>query len=325
MKRQLGQSGLEVSAIGMGCWAIGGPWTIHRQQAGWGEADDGESIRAIQRALEMGIDFFDTAANYGCGHSERVLGRALAGSRDRVVLATKFGYLVDETAKNVEFYGGVQDSDEVVGNLRRDCEASLRRLNTDYIDLYQFHINGYPPEKAAAVRDALEELVAEGKIRFYGWSTDNPAGARVFAEGRHCASIQHTLNVTQDAPAMLAVCDEFGLASINRGPLARGALTGKYTAEARFPQDDLRSRDGVRREWLVQNLEKLEVIREVLTRDGRTLAQGALAWILARHGRTVPIPGIRSVAQATENAAAMRFGPLRVDQMEEIERLLGRS
>lgn len=124
---------------------------------------------------------------------------------------------------------------------------------------------------------------------------------------------------------MLAICDEFGLASIDRGPLSRGALTGKYTADAGFPQDDLRSRDSVRRDWLVRNVEKLAAIREVLTRDGRTPAQGALAWILARHGRTIPIPGIRNAAQAEENAAAMRFGPLRGDRMGEIERLLGRS
>ena len=324
MKRKLGRSGVEVSAMGMGCWAIGGPWTIHGHQAGWGEVDDNESIRAIHSALDMGVNFFDTAANFGSGHSEVVLGRALADRRDQVVMATKFGYEVDEAAKTVKYYDDDENSDQVVTHLRRDCEASLRRLNTDYIDLYQFHINNYSPAKAGAVRDVLEELVSEGKVRFYGWSTDQPEAARVFAEGEHCVAVQHRLNVVMDAPDVLAVCDEFGLASINRGPLARGALTGKYTADSEFPQNDLRYGDSFRNGWIVPTLEKLGAIREILTSNGRTLPQGALAWIWGRNEKTIPIPGIRTVAQARENAAAMQFGPLSDEQMTEIEQLLGR-
>jgi len=309
----------------MGCWAIGGPWTIHGNQAGWGEVDDQESIRAIHCALDLGVNFFDTAANYGCGHSEHVLGQALKGRRDQAVIATKFGYAVDEEAKTVEDYGTELNSNEVVDNLRQDCETSLRRLDTDYIDLYHFHINSYAPAKAAAVRDELEQLVAEGKIRFYGWSTDNVEGARVFAEGDHCIAIQHRLNVVMDAPEMLALCDESGLASINRGPLARGLLTGKYSAASTFPQNDLRGRDRFRDIWLTPTLEQLGLIREILTSDGRTLPQGALAWIWARSERTIPIPGIRTVAQAEENAAAMQFGALSDEQMTQIDQLLGRK
>ena len=293
-------------------------------QAGWGDVDDDESIHAIHRALELGVTFFDTAANYGSGHSERVLGRALAGRRDQVVIATKFGYLVDEETRRVEFYDDDLNSDQVVSRLRQDCEASLRRLGIDCIDLYQFHINDYSPAKAVAVRDALEELVADGRIRFYGWSTDHAEGARVFAKGKHCVAIQHDLNVIKDAPEVLAVCEEFGLASINRSPLVRGAITGKYTADSKFQSNDLRHRDYFRQQWLGPTLEKLDALREILTSGGRTLAQGALAWIWARSARTIPIPGIRSVAQATENAEAMRFGPLSDDSMREIERLLGR-
>jgi aryl-alcohol dehydrogenase-like predicted oxidoreductase len=324
MQRPLGSSGVQVSAIGMGCWAIGGPWLMRGNQAGWGDVDDDESIRAIHRALELGVTFFDTAANYGSGHSERILGRALAGRRDQVVLATKFGYRVDKENRRVDFYDDDPNSDQVVIHLRQDCAASLRRLGTDYIDLYQFHINNYSPAKAPAVRDALEELVAEGKIRFYGWSTDYPEGARVFAEGKHCVAIQHDLNVIMDAPKMLAVCEEFGLASVNRSPLVRGAITGKYTADSKFQPNDLRHRDYFRQQWLGPTLEKLDALREILTSDGRTLAQGALAWIWARSARTIPIPGIRNVAQATENANAMNFGALSDDQMRQIEQLLGR-
>ena len=325
MKRKLGRSHLEVSGLGMGCWAIGGPWTIHGNQAGWGEVDDRESIRAIHRALDLGINFFDTAANYGSGHSEKVLGEALKGHRDRVVIATKFGYLVDEQAKTVSYYEDDLNSDQVVANLYRDCEDSLRRLNTDYIDLYQLHVNGYQPEKAATVRDTLEQLVAEGKIRFYGWSTDRIEGARIFAEGKHCVGIQHRLNVVMDAPEMLALCAEHGLASINRGPLARGILTGKYSVNSQFSQNDLRDRDAFRDRWLVPILGKMEHIREILTSNGRTLAQGALAWIWSRSEYTIPIPGIRTESQAKENAAAMEFGALNEEQMLQIDQLLNES
>jgi aryl-alcohol dehydrogenase-like predicted oxidoreductase len=324
MKRLLGRSGIEASAMGMGCWAIGGPWIINGKQAGWGDVDDEESIRAIRRALDLGITLFDTAANYGAGHSERILAQALADRRDEVVIATKFGYEVDDGNRRVVLYDGEVDSDKVIKYVRRDCEASLRRLGVDCIDLFQLHVNGYPPEKAPRVRDELEALVAAGKIRFYGWSTDHPESARVFAQGEHCVAIQHQMNVIHDAPEVLDVCKTFDLASINRGPLARGMLTGKYAPDAQFPEQDLRHREGFRENWLVPATEALEKVGDILTSEGRTLAQGALAWVWARSERTIPIPGIRTVAQAEENAKAMAFGPLTAEQMAEIDRLLGR-
>ena len=146
MQRKLGRSGIDVSAMGIGCWAIGGPWTMGDRQAGWGVVDDNESIRALHAAFERGVTFYDTAANYGAGHSEVILGRAFADRRDKVVIATKFGYKVDEAAQHVELYGPDEASSDVAGHLRADCEASLRRLNTDIIDLYQFHVNAFPPE-----------------------------------------------------------------------------------------------------------------------------------------------------------------------------------
>ena len=324
MQRKLGHSDITVSAMGMGCWAIGGPWTMGENPAGWGDVDDDESIRAIHAALDHGITFFDTAANYGAGHSEHILARAFEGRRDQVVIATKFGYAVDEAAKNVTMYGDPKTGD-VVTPLKADCDASLRRLNTDYIDLFQFHVNEYDPEKAAPVRDALEDLVREGKIRYYGWSTDFPAGARVFAQGEHCVSIQNNMNVIHDAPEILAVCDEFNLASINRGPLGMGLLTGKYTKAAQFPVNDVRNAQWFRESFFDQILDNLPAIRDVLTSEGRSLAQGALAWLWARSEHTIPIPGIRTVAQSKENAAAMQFGPLRDAQMRQIEALLGRA
>jgi aryl-alcohol dehydrogenase-like predicted oxidoreductase len=323
--RKLGRSGIEISAMGMGCWAIGGPFWSGETPLGWGEVDDEESIRAIHAAVEMGVNFFDTADVYGAGHSERVLARAFAGKRDQVVIATKFSNVFDETSKQVT------GSDASPDHIRRACEASLRRLNTDYLDLYQFHDNGYPPDQAVPIRETLEELVKEGKIRAYGWSTDFEDRAMVFAEGEHCTSIQLQLNVLDDNPAVIRVCEDHDLAAINRGPLAMGLLTGKYTTETKPSSDDVRGekapewmsffKDGKPNpEWLM----KIEAVKEILTSDGRTLAQGALVWLWGRSGKTIPIPGFRTVEQVKENCGALDHGPLTKKQMEEIAGILGR-
>ncbi|GAA2717574.1 aldo/keto reductase [Micromonospora olivasterospora] len=236
------------------------------------------------------MTLFDTASNYGAGHSERVLGRALAGRRDRAVIATKFGNRADE--------------------------ATREWTGTDAAPAYA----------ALDLVDTLEGLVAQGKIRAYGWSTDNPDSARAFAgAGPHCAAVQHDESVLLDNPATFAVCDELDLASINRGPLAMGLLTGSDRAVGR---DDVR---GMAPDWLVWFTDgrptpewsaRVARIRDALTADGRTLAQGALGWLLARSPRTVPIPGCRTVAQAEENFAALALGPLPADAYAEVERLL---
>lgn len=318
-KRTLGRSNIEVSPLGMGCWAIGGPWQFRDIQAGWGDVDDAESIRAVQHALDSGINFFDTAANYGTGHSEQIVGKALQGKRDRAVIATKFGWNVNEAAKHVTDYTDHQD---IIRNVRAECEASLRRLNTDYIDLYQLHVWDYALDLVPALLDVLESLVQDGKIRTYGWSTDSVEGARLFAQGEHCVAIQHDLNVVKDAPEMLALCAQVNLASVNRSPLARGALTGKYDKNSTFAANDVRRDAWSMQTFFTPTLDKLDALRDILTSGGRTLTQGALAWIWARSEKTVPIPGIRNVAQAEENARAMQFGPLNAGQMATIAQIL---
>jgi aryl-alcohol dehydrogenase-like predicted oxidoreductase len=197
-------------------------------------------------------------------------------------------------------------------------------LNTDVIDLYQLHVWDYPLEKVPAMVDLLESLVKEGKIRYYGWSTDSVEGARLFAEGKHCVAIQHDLNVVLDAPEMLKLCEELNLASVNRSPLARGALSGKYNKNTVFPQNDVRTDDWSRDHFFAPTLDQLDSIREILTSNGRTLVQGALAWIWARSEKTIPIPGFKTVAQVEENAKAMEFGPLTAEQVKEIDTILGR-
>jgi aryl-alcohol dehydrogenase-like predicted oxidoreductase len=326
LHRTLGRSGLQVSPMGLGCWAIGGVWDWlnldgSKGPAGWGHTDDEESIRAIHCALDYGINFFDTAANYGAGHSERMLARAIAGKRDQVVIATKFGFSVNENEHYVTPY---RAGDDHLMHVRAECEASLRRLDTDVIDLYQLHVWDYPIEKVPAMVELLESLVSEGKIRYYGWSTDSVEGARLFAEGKHCVAIQHDLNVILDAPEMLKLCEELNLASVNRSPLARGALSGKYKKDTVFAQNDVRTDEWSRDHFFAPTLDQLDEIRDVLTSNGRTLVQGALAWIWARSEKTIPIPGFKTVAQVEENAKAMELGPLTPEQMNEIDSVLGR-
>jgi aryl-alcohol dehydrogenase-like predicted oxidoreductase len=313
--RPLGRSGLAVSPIGFGCWAIGGPAFRDGNPIGWGKVDDDESVTAVHAALDAGVTFFDTANIYGAGHSERVVGRALAGRRDDVVIATKFGNLFDEATKQAT------GRDASPASIREQCDASLARLGVDVIDLYQFHMGDYDPAAAETVVATLEELVDAGKIRSFGWSTDDPERAKVFARSPHCAAIQLHANVIDDNPAMVELLESAGLAGINRGPLAMGALTGKFSRETTFAADDVRRRfDFSGKEG--RTLDALDRIRDVLTSGGRTLAQGALCWLLARSPAFVPIPGIRTVAQAQDNAGAIAHGPLGAQEMAEIDQIL---
>ena len=314
--RTLGRSGITVSALGLGCWAIGGPFWRGDNPVGWGTVDDAESLRAIQRALDLGVTFFDTADVYGCGHSERLLGQALAGQRERLVIATKFGNVFDEQTRHITGEGASPDF------IRQACAASLKRLQTDYIDLYQFHLGRYDLAQAVSVRDTLESLVAAGKIRAYGWSTDDPERARLFAEGAHCAAIQQRLNIFEGNAQVLALCEQLNLSSVNRGPLAQGLLTGKFTSDSELPADDVRHGWNLSDGDLALRLKKIETLRAVLTRDGRSLAQAALGWLWARSPKTIPIPGFKTVKQIEDNAGALRHGPLTPEQMADIERLL---
>jgi aryl-alcohol dehydrogenase-like predicted oxidoreductase len=301
---------------------MGGQWVYDNEPAGWGQVDDAESIRAIHLALDAGINFFDTAANYGCGHSERVLGQAIAGRRDKVILATKFGYVIDEEKRIV-----TRNDGDVVSRIRQECEDSLRRLQTDYIDLYQFHKDDYAPERAGEVRDFLETLVEEGKILWYGWSTINPEGARVFAQGEHCTAIQHWMNMGTDMPEMLAVCEQYDQSSIVRSPLGSGNMTGKFNSDTTFPEDDWRRTWDLRAEWPTQRRQRIEAVRRFFaeTGDRRTQVQIALAWIWTRSDRTIPIPGFKTVAQVKENIQAMEFGLLSNEQMKKIDEIFERG
>ena len=324
-RRKLGRSGIEVSALGLGCWAIGGPFIFNGMADGWGDIDDNESVKAIHRAFDLGVNFLDTADCYGVGHSEEVIGRAITGKRDGIVIATKFGHFGNEATKTLH---GTNLSPDYI---ERACDASLKRLNTDYIDVYQLHEWNLSVADVEPIGRTLDKLVEKGKIRTYGWSTDLVDGAKLFAERANCSVIQHGLNVFADAPQLVKFCEDNNLASINRSPLAMGFLSGKFTAASCVSKDDVR---GAGHSWVPyfkdgkpapEFLKALEGVKEILTGKGRTLTQGALAWIWGKSGNTIPIPGFKTVKQVEENAKAMDFGPLSQDQMNEIDRMLNQS
>lgn len=328
LKRRLGRSEIEVSAVGLGCWALGGAhWMVDGEQRfpmGYGDIDDAESIRAIHRAIDLGVTFFDTANNYGMGHSEDIVGQALKGRRDGITVATKFGSIFDEATKS--HYRNETMPEEPDAFIRAACESSLRRLQTDVIDLYQLHWGSAPTEVAERAMATLEALVTEGKIRWYGWSTDEVDRARIFAQGPHCTAIQHKVSILYRADTMLALCDEFDLASINKTPLENGFLTGKFSRETRLgDESDMRSRIDFGGERAGTLIDTIEQLRAVMTEDGRSMAQAALGWIWAYHERTIPIPGFRTVTQAEDNAGALRYGPLSADQMQRISEILPES
>ena len=319
--RTIARAGIELSAVGLGCWAIGGPYVNDKGlPCGYGKVEDEQSCRAVQRALDLGINLFDTAPIYGCGHSERILGHALASRRDEAFIATKFSAPIDET--NRIHLPGRRPVDDVP----RACEESLRRLNTDRIDLYQLHDGNCDLAEAEAIAGHFEKLVEAGKIRYFGWSTDDPDRARAFAAHRHCIAIQHRLNLLEGSREMLTVCEHHGLSSINRTPLGKGLLTGKFNRTTRFESDD------VRQPWWdlvdgreAQQLQRLNAVRELLVADGRSLAQAALGYLWGLSDCTIPIPGFKSTAQVEEHAQAMAYGPLSVEIMQRITGLLDRK
>lgn len=320
--RPLGRSDLSAGPIGLGGWAIGGYFTLGGKPDGWGEVDDAQSIRAIHAGLDMGASLIDTADAYGTGHSEEVIGRALKGRRGGAIIATKFGYTYDRAAR------ALVGTDVSPAYIEGACTASLQRLATGHIDLYQIHVGELSHDQADAAGEQLEKLAESGAIRFWGWSTDNIAAAKRMVKFPHFVAVQQELNVFTDGPEMLTMCESNELASLNRSPLAMGFLTGKFGPDTRLPGDDVRAaghswvrffEDGRPR---ADFLRRLAELRELLQTGGRTLAQGALSWLLARSPNTFPIPGFKTEAQVRENLAAAQMGPLPPAIMAEIDALL---
>ncbi len=307
--RRLGRSGVKVSPLGLGTARMAGlGWRddLAPQDSSQAKRD---AVRQIQVAVDLGVTFFDTADNYGQGLSERILGEALRGRREGIVVATKFGedpILDQEDPWSLD-----------ACSVERACEGSLRRLEDKCIDLYLLHRRNYPLERASILIEALEDLVRAGKIRYYGWSTDDVERAKLFARGEHCIAIEHRLNVFNDNAAMLDLCREQDLASLNRVPLLTGVLTGRWSPETKLEAGDPRAQWFEHEEFL-KLLACAQQIEPFLTTDGRSYVQGALGWIWARSPLTIPLPGFRNMEQMQALVQAWQFGPLPLDVMQAI-------
>ncbi|AJY74741.1 aldo/keto reductase [Paenibacillus beijingensis] len=283
--RKLGKNGPDISVIGFGSWAIGGGnWVM-----GWGAQDDRLSHESVRAALDAGVTFFDTAAVYGLGHSEEVIGKALKGDRDKVVLATKCGLVWDEN--NHITNNGTYDS--IIG----EADASLRRLGTDYIDLYQMH---WPDTGAKAPAEetmrALDKLVQDGKVRYVGVSNyDVPLLGKSLAV-RHVDSLQPPYSILRPAveKEILPFCLEQGIGVVAYSPLTSGLLSGRYTYDTKFDDNDWRSRNKAHTgEALRSNVDKANKLNEIAAGLGLTLPQLAVAYVLAHPALTSAIMGVR--------------------------------
>lgn len=318
-------NGLEVPRIGVGCWAIGGLFTMDGLADGWGDVDDAQSLRALALAFDLGARLFDTADAYGTGHSEEVLGEAF-GNRSDVVIATKFGFTHDRSRR------ALLGTDVTPAYMEQALAASLTRLQRDRIDLYQLHVGDVPDLAAMdALAEALERRAEAGDIAAWGWSTDDASAVSRVLHFPHFRAVQQQLSLFHDVPDMVELCDANGIANLNRSPLAMGFLTGKFTAASQLPADDVRAaghswvRDFKDGRPTLEALRRLEAIRDILVSDGRSMAQGALGWILARSPMTIPIPGFKTEAQIRDNLGTIERGPLPAAAMAEIDGLLARE
>ena len=307
--RRLGRSGVKVSPLGLGTARMAGLGWREDLAPQYPSPATRDAVRQIQAAVDLGVTLFDTADNYGQGLSERILGEALRGRREGIVVATKFG---EDPMPDQEDPWSL---DAV--SVERKCAASLRRLGVECLDLYLLHRRDYPLERTPALREVLEDLVRAGKIRYYGWSTDDVERARLFAGGEHCIAIEHRLNVFNDNAAMLDLCREQDLASLNRVPLLMGVLTGRWSPETKLEEGDPRGQ-WFEQEGFLKVLACAQQIEPYLTSDGRSCVQGALGWIWARSPLTIPLPGFRNMEQMQELVQARQFGPLPVDVMPAI-------
>lgn len=306
-------SGQDVPRIGMGCWAIGG--------SSYSNANDKDSRAGLRLAYEMGARVFDTAAVYGSGHSETLVGDEVSQFEDAVII-TKFGYEVDGEKK---ITGGPNTSEE---NTRKVIDDSRRRLKRDKLDLALLHLNGLPLEEARPAFDVMDALVAENKIAAYGWSSDDPNLVSGVIDRNGFVAVENDFNIFTPATQLMDMLADRNKLSICRLPLAMGLLTGKYAPDSKLPADDIRGKDF---DWLLffkngtpntEFLDKLGALRELLTTGDRSLAQGALGWILAKSDVALPVPGFRTEQQVADNIGAAEKGPLPADIMAEIDTVL---
>lgn len=315
--RQLGNSDLHITPIGLGTWAIGGGgW-----YGGWGAQDDNDSLATIDRALDLGINWIDTAPYYGRGHSEEIIGKAIAGRRDKVTIATKCGMVWNSAS-------GKFDKRLTAESVRREVESSLRRLNTDHIDLYQIHMPAETDEETAEGWNTIADLIREGKVRWGGVSNLSVAQHKRMQSLHPIASSQPSYNIVMRADEfdLFPYCAANNIGVIVARPVLGGLLTGTFTRETavNLPDDDWRKR----RNWFQEpelgaSLALVEGLRPIAKRYGRTIAQLAIAWILRRPEVTSVIVGARQPSEVTEDIAPCDLR-LSAEDLAEIDELIQR-
>jgi aryl-alcohol dehydrogenase-like predicted oxidoreductase len=307
--RKLGRSDIEVPVVIFGAWAIGG-WY-------WGGTDDKQATAAIEKALEVGVNCFDTAPAYGFGHSERVLGKALKGRRDKAIIATKCG-LTWDSGEGEPFFEAKDSSGEVYKIFRslsknsiiHECDQSLKNLDTDYIDLYQCHW----PDDTTPIEETMEALLklkAEGKIRAIGVSNFTAQMIQDCLQFGNIASDQPKYNLLsrEIEKDLVPFCKKKNIGIIAYGPIGQGLLTGKVTMDRKFEEGDLRENF---QEWFkpanrVRVVSALEKVKPIAEKYGVTPAQLAINWVIDQPGITAAIVGARNPQQAAENAESANF------------------
>jgi len=306
--RTLGRTGQRVSEVGFGAWAIGG--------TSYGPTRDEDSLKALSAAWEHGVNFFDTADTYGEGHSEELIGKFLRGKRDQAVIATKVGW---------DFYHGGMKKNFDPGYIRFACEQSLKRLQSDFIDLYQLHNPKLEDVEAGEIFRVLDELKAEGKVRFYGVSVHTPSEALAVIRSGKADTIQLIFNLINQCSSEEVFPEAQGknIGIIAREPLACGLLTGKYTAESKFPKNDHRNR--WLRERMANDLKKLDRFKELLPAAKVSLVRAALEFVLSFEAVSVVIPGAKTEAQVLENLKSSEEPVLRTQEISVLRSVYQRE
>jgi aryl-alcohol dehydrogenase-like predicted oxidoreductase len=302
-KRKLGTQGLEVSMLGLGCMGM---------SEFYGTTDEGEAIATIHRALELGIDFLDTADMYGRGANEKLVGKAIADRRDEVVLATKFG--------NVRNDDGSREVRGDAAYVRQACEASLQRLGLDHVDLYYQHRVDFrvPIEETVG---AMAELVEAGKVRYLGLSEASPETIRRAQAVHPISALQSEYSLwtrdPEDGP--LPTCRELGIGFVAYSPLGRGFLTGQIKSPDDFAEGDFRGNlPRFQGENFQRNLDLVAQVETIAEEKGSTASQIALAWVLGRGDDIVPIPGTKRRRYLEENAESVDV-ELTDEELERLE------